>query len=78
MDQGIMTLITVAIVLAAAAFVLWLLYTVIWRAVRRGMQEFEHAPRDREYHSAAESAAPTPAVRPLPSPGFRPGGTRWP
>jgi hypothetical protein len=41
MDQGIMTLITAGLVLAAAVFVLWLLYTVIWRAVRRGMQEFE-------------------------------------
>lgn len=36
-----MTLITVGVVVGAAAFVLWLLYTVIWRAVRRGMQEFE-------------------------------------
>jgi hypothetical protein len=43
MDQGIMTLITVGIVLGAAAFVLWLLYTVIWHGVRRGMQEFRLA-----------------------------------
>ena len=38
-----MTLITVAIVLAAAAGVLWLLYTIIWRGVRRGMLEFSRA-----------------------------------
>jgi cytochrome b subunit of formate dehydrogenase len=43
MDQGIMTLITVGVVLGIAGFVLWLLYTVIWRAVRRGMREFELA-----------------------------------
>ena len=40
MDQGIMTLITVGIVLGAAAAALWVLYTVIWRAVRRGMREY--------------------------------------
>ena len=38
-----MTLITVAIVLGAVATVLWLLYTVIWRGVRRGMLEFSRA-----------------------------------
>ena len=38
-----MTLITVAIVLAVAAGVLWLLYTIIWRGVRRGMLEFSRA-----------------------------------
>ena len=38
-----MTLITVAIVLAAAGGVLWLLYTIIWRGVRRGMLEFSRA-----------------------------------
>ncbi|MEO6532416.1 MAG: hypothetical protein ABIO06_02460 [Pseudolysinimonas sp.] len=41
MDQGILTLVTAAIVLAAAAFVTWVLYTVIWRAVRRGLHEYE-------------------------------------
>jgi hypothetical protein len=43
MDQGIMTLITVGLVLAAAVFVLWLLYTVIWRGVRRGLREFQYS-----------------------------------
>jgi hypothetical protein len=47
-DQGIMTLITVGLILAAAAFTMWLLYTVIWRAVRRGLQEFEVARWERE------------------------------
>ena len=35
-----MTLITVAIVLAAAAAALWVLYTVIWHGVRRGLHEY--------------------------------------
>ncbi len=38
-----MTLITVAIVLAGAGGLLWVLYTIIWRGVRRGMLEFSHA-----------------------------------
>jgi hypothetical protein len=43
MDQGIITLMTVGIVLTAAIAALWILYTVIWRAVRRGMNEFQRA-----------------------------------
>lgn len=43
-----MTLITVGLVVAAAVFTMWLLYTVIWRAVRRGMQEFEAARWERD------------------------------
>lgn len=41
MDQGIITLMTVGIVITAAIAALWILYTVIWRGVRRGMNEFE-------------------------------------
>ncbi|MEO6116578.1 MAG: hypothetical protein ABIP33_09360 [Pseudolysinimonas sp.] len=41
MNQGMMTLITVAIVLGVAALVLWMLYTVTWRAVRRGLHEHD-------------------------------------
>lgn len=48
MDQGIMTLVTVGIVLVAAVFAVWLLYTVIWRAVRRGMQEFQYTQWDTD------------------------------
>jgi len=66
MDQGIMTLITVGLVLAAAAFVLWLLYTIIWRAVRRGMMEFAEARFARVAQAAPEAqvapVAPTQAV----------------
>ena len=64
MDQGIMTLITVGLVLAAAAFVLWLLYTIIWRAVRRGMMEFANARLARVASAEPEEApvAPTPIV----------------
>jgi hypothetical protein len=43
MDQGILTLATVAVTAVVAALVLWVLYTVTWRAVRRGMREFEFA-----------------------------------
>ena len=41
MDQGILTMVTVGVILVIVALALWLLYTVIWRAVRRGMQEFD-------------------------------------
>ena len=57
MDQGIMTLITVGIVLAGVAFVLWLLYTVIWRGVRRGLQEFQYSRL-----TPVSVALPAPAV----------------
>ena len=59
MDQGIMTLITVGVVLGLAAFVLWLLYTVIWHGVRRGMQEFAYA---RLSAAQAMDAAPRVAA----------------
>ncbi|HEU0206284.1 MAG TPA: hypothetical protein VFQ74_06300 [Pseudolysinimonas sp.] len=70
MDQGIMTLITVGIVLALAAFVLWLLYTVIWRAVRRGMLEFADSRiaqvRQARSMEPAEAVAPVAPVKPMP------------
>lgn len=56
MDQGIMTLVTAGLILAGAAFSMWVLYTVIWRAVRRGMQEYDAAQWDPE--DAAASSAP--------------------
>ena len=63
MDQGIMTLITVGVVLGLAAFVLWLLYTVIWHGVRRGMQEFAYARLTAAQAMDAAPAMPTaPAV----------------
>lgn len=67
MDQGIMTLITVGIILAAAAGVLWLLYTVIWHGVRRGMLEFSHvqlapsAPSAAWHHARRVPAGRVPA-----------------
>jgi len=62
MDQGIMTLITVGVILGLAAFVLWLLYTVIWHGVRRGMQEYAYA---RLTAVQAMDAAPEATVRPV-------------
>jgi len=62
MDQGIMTLITVGVVLGLAAVVLWLLYTVIWHGVRRGMQEYAYA---RLSAVQAMDAAPAETVRPV-------------
>jgi hypothetical protein len=41
-DQGIMTLVTVAVIAICAAIALYVLYSVIWRAVRRGLTEFHH------------------------------------
>jgi type VI protein secretion system component VasK len=61
-DQGIMTLITVGLVLAAAVFTMWLLYSVIWRAVRRGMQEFAIARWEREEQHEREPEAQAVAV----------------
>ena len=60
MDQGIMTLVTVGLVVAGAVFTMWLLYTVIWRAVRRGMQEYERAQWDSE--ELPEPAVTAPAA----------------
>ncbi len=65
MDQGIMTLITVGVVLGLAAFVLWLLYTVIWHGVRRGMQEYAYA---RLSAAQAMDAAPPVAASLPPAP----------
>ncbi len=42
-DQGIMTLVTVAVIATCVALALFVLYTVIWHAVRRGLREF-HQP----------------------------------
>ena len=39
-DQGIMTLVTVVIVAICVALALYVLYSVIWHAVRRGMREY--------------------------------------
>ena len=63
MDQGIMTLITVGVVLGLAAAVLWLLYTVIWHGVRRGMQEFAYARLTAA--QAMDSAPATGAAAPV-------------
>jgi len=57
MDQGIMTLITVGLVLVAAVFAMWLLYTVIWRAVRRGMQEYQYSQWDTDEVLESSAAA---------------------
>ena len=62
MDQGIMTLITVGLIVAAAIFAMWLLYTVIWRAVRRGLQEFEVARWEREEREEQEQEQELPAA----------------
>jgi len=40
MDQGIMTLVTVAVIAICATLALYILYSVIWRGVRRGLREF--------------------------------------
>jgi hypothetical protein len=40
MDQGIMTLVTVATIAICATLALYVLYSVIWRGVRRGLREF--------------------------------------
>ena len=62
-----MTLITVGIILAAAGGMLWLLYTVIWHGVRRGMLEFSHsqlapsAPAAAWHHARRVPAGGVPA-----------------
>ena len=65
-----MTLITVAIVLAGAAGLLWVLYTIIWRGVRRGLLEFSHArrapsaPAARWHHARRVPAGAVPDYPP--------------
>ena len=39
-------LISAVVVVSAVALGFWLLYTVIWRAVRRGMREFHYPKQD--------------------------------
>ncbi|MBW4032233.1 MAG: hypothetical protein HIU88_06170 [Acidobacteria bacterium] len=41
-DQGIMTLVAVAVIAVCVSLALFVLYTVIWHAVRRGLREFTH------------------------------------
>ena len=50
LDQGIMTAVTIVTIAISVALALLILYSVIWRAVRRGLREFHypapvHAPR---------------------------------
>ena len=65
-----MTLITVAIVLGAAGGVLWLLYTIIWHGVRRGMLEFSQsqlapsAPAATRHHARRVPAGGVPDYPP--------------
>jgi hypothetical protein len=56
-DQGIMTLVTVATIVICASLALFVLYTVIWHAVRRGL---------REYHHPAPAHAPRRVVAKVP------------
>jgi hypothetical protein len=43
LDQGVMTLVTVAVIAICASLALYIVYSVIWRAVRRGLREFYQA-----------------------------------
>ncbi|MDP9026885.1 MAG: hypothetical protein M3N46_04920 [Actinomycetota bacterium] len=63
MDQGIMTLVTVAVIAICAALALYIVYSVIWRAVRRGLREFHqptpaHASRTARVPRAAAVRVP--------------------
>jgi hypothetical protein len=58
MDQGMMTLVTIGIIAICAAIALYIIYSVIWRAVRRGLVEFN------------ATLAPAP-VKPHPEPQVR-------
>jgi hypothetical protein len=49
MDQGIMMLVTIATIAICVALALYVLYSVIWHAVRRGL---------REYHRTVPPTAP--------------------
>jgi hypothetical protein len=42
-DQGIMTLVTIATFAMCGALALYVIYSVIWRAVRRGMREYANS-----------------------------------
>ncbi len=65
MDQGIMTLITVGIIAICAALVMYALYSVIWRAVRRGLREFHQlAPAHGERLTRRVAIAKVPNYPP--------------
>lgn len=65
-DQGIMTLVTVAIIALCAVIALYVLYSVIWRAVRRGLREFHRPaePTPRLRRAARRAAAKVPNFPP--------------
>ena len=47
LTAGIIVLILMLIVMVGlTALWIWVLYTIIWRAVRRGLREFYGYPRD--------------------------------
>lgn len=47
-----MTLVTIFVVAICATIVLYILYSVIWHAVRRGMEEFHHPVPATAHHVA--------------------------
>ena len=51
-DQGIMTLVSVTTIAICAALALYVLYSVVWHGVRRGLREYHKppAPEPRRPH----------------------------
>lgn len=43
-NGGALILIYIALIAAAVIFEIWLIYTIIWRAVRRGLREHDLNP----------------------------------
>lgn len=52
-------IIWIAVLIGLAALGLWLTYTVIWRAVRRGLREYFDAPGTADLSTAEWTAPPT-------------------
>ena len=63
-DQGVMTLVAVAIVAICAALALFILYSVIWRAVRRGLREFHRPAATHSLRRVSRGSAKAPSYVP--------------
>jgi hypothetical protein len=63
----LLLVLAIIFVIAMAALCLWILYTVIWRAVARGLEEFHHPDPHRRRRARRSLGYETPAAPPTQS-----------
>jgi hypothetical protein len=61
-DQGIMTLVAVAVIAVCVGLALFVLYSVIWRAVRRGLREFHDPTAVSPFQAAVHAPLHAPRL----------------